>query len=416
MKKQLKIIILSLITVTLLMGIYGNVKATEENIEIEKTVTNYEQFQSENGGEVVLKVKKLELNSNVSYQYQLKYNELETQWYNISNLDLENNILNITLEKSKNDILAILKVTDTAYLTIQEVNENTDVQTILDNKEIDISLPLSKGFKVGHWTTGYHGIANTYNVENILYKYVKVQDREIIEDYLEYLRGYDSNQDDIYWGYYVDNLIDEMDMSKNIPNTGWEVLEGNTTTTKPTEEGLYFIWIKAPETENHKEIIGCVFSKKFRNISVLEQQLEDVKNSEEELTATVTYNPTTNTSGNVTATIETNKEINEVDGWTLSDSRKILTKVYSTNTTETVHLIDIYGKTADVVIRINNIVKLENEKIEETEKPEETPKDTTVTPNKIPHAGESVEIVFALAAVIVIGIIIYFKYRKIKDI
>lgn len=40
-------------------------------------------------------------------------------------------------------------------------------------------------------------------------------------------------------------------------------------------------------------------------------QLSEVK---EELTATVNYNPTTNTTGNVVATIKTNKKVNKVDG------------------------------------------------------------------------------------------------------
>lgn len=407
---MLKKIFIMFITITLLVGICGSVNATNGSSVIEKTVTNYEQFSSENGGEVVLKISNINLKKNALYKYQLKYNTLETEWYEILDIDFENNILSITLEKSKSDILSILKMTDIAYLTIQEIDENSNIQNILDNKEIDVSLSLSKGFKVGHWSTGYHGIAHTYDVENILYKYVKVKDIEVIERYLEYLKNYDSNKDDIYWGYYVDNLIDEMNMENNIPSEGWETLIGDTTTIQPTEEGLYFIWIKAPKTETNKEIIGCVFSKRFKNISVLEEQLEDAKESQKELSAIVTYNPTTNTTGKVTAIIKTNKKVNEVEGWTLSEDGMTLTKEYSTNTTETVHLVDIYNMTKDVVVKISNIIK------EEPKQPEEPTKDDTTAISKLPYAGVTSKIIISIIMATIISIITYKKYNNYRDI
>lgn len=83
-------------------------------------------------------------------------------------------------------------------------------------------------------------------------------------------------------------------------------------------------------------------------------QLSEVK---EELTATVTYDPTTNTTGNVKATIKTNKPVKSIDGWEQSEDRKTLTKTYSTNTKETVLLIDDDNMEKKVEIEINNIVK-----------------------------------------------------------
>ncbi len=57
------------------------------------------------------------------------------------------------------------------------------------------------------------------------------------------------------------------------------------------------------------------------------------------------------------------KKVNAVDGWTLSEDGMTLTKEYTKNTTETVHLVDLDGMTKDVVIEITNI---ENKK-EETQ-------------------------------------------------
>lgn len=407
---MLKKIFIMFITITLLVGICGSVNATENSVKIEKTVTNYVQFSSSKGGEVVLEVRNVALKENASYQYQLKYNELETEWYDISDIDLENNTLNITLEKAKADILAILKITDIAYITIQETDEESNVQTLLESQEVDISLPLSKAFKVGHFTGGHHGIEKTYGVEEVLYKYVKVDDVESLSAYIEYYKGYASYEEDIYWGYYVDNLIDEMDLCDSIPTDGWETLTGDTTTVIPTEKGLYFIWIKAPATAEHKELVGCVFSNKGANLTDLEEQLEEVQ-PKEELTATVSYDPTTTTTtGKVTATIKTNKKVNEVEGWTLSEDGMTLTKEYSTNATETVHLVDIDNMTKDVVVKITNIIK------EEPKQPEEPPKDDTTATGKLPQAGVSATIITSLIAVTIISIIIYKKYNSYKDI
>lgn len=132
-------------------------------------------------------------------------------------------------------------------------------------------------------------------------------------------------------------------------------------------------------------------------------QLSEVK---EELTATVSYDPTTETTGTVTATIKTNKKVNAVDGWTLSDDGMTLTKTYSTNSTETVHLVDVDNMTKDVEINISNITSSTN-----------TNNDTTTAPiTKLPQTGISCGIVVALAIGVVVGIILFFKYRKMKDI
>ncbi|MBE5819935.1 MAG: hypothetical protein E7310_03875 [Clostridiales bacterium] len=77
----------------------------------------------------------------------------------------------------------------------------------------------------------------------------------------------------------------------------------------------------------------------------------------EDLIATVSYNPTSNTTETVEATIKTNKPVKSVEGWTQSEDRMILTKTYSTNIKETVLLIDDDDMERRVEININNIVK-----------------------------------------------------------
>jgi len=135
-------------------------------------------------------------------------------------------------------------------------------------------------------------------------------------------------------------------------------------------------------------------------------KLSEIK---EELTATVSYDPTTETTGKVTATITTNKKVNEVEGWTLSEDGKTLTKEYTENAKETVHLVDIDNMTKDVVIEIKNIIK------EEPKQPEQPPKDDTTTTEKIPDAGVGT-IIISFIVIAMVSIIICKKYIKYKDI
>ncbi len=145
-------------------------------------------------------------------------------------------------------------------------------------------------------------------------------------------------------------------------------------------------------------------------------QLSEFK---QELTATVSYNPTTNTTGNVVATIKTNKKVNKVDGWTLSEDGMTLTKSYLSNVTENVHLVDIDGMTKDVQIKISNIISSTNK--------DEVGKDTTLNNNGggkdlttakgvLPNTGISTTIIMCIIIITVIALVMYKKYNKYKDI
>ena len=130
-------------------------------------------------------------------------------------------------------------------------------------------------------------------------------------------------------------------------------------------------------------------------------QLSEVK---DELSATVNYDPTTSTTGKVMATIKTNKKVNQIDGWTISEDGMTLTKYYSSNAKESVHLVDIDGMTKDVVIEIGNIIK------------EDTQKDNTISTGSLPYTGINVKILISIIIITVISIIIYKKYNSYKDV
>lgn len=124
----------------------------------------------------------------------------------------------------------------------------------------------------------------------------------------------------------------------------------------------------------------------------------------EELTATVSYDPTTSTNEKVTATIKTNKKVMPVNGWDLSEDGKKLTKVYLTNAKETVHLVDEDTMTKDVEINISNIKDVITKD-----------NDNTVANGSLPKAGIKT-IISIIFLVFLIVIFTLTKYRRLKDI
>ena len=71
-------------------------------------------------------------------------------------------------------------------------------------------------------------------------------------------------------------------------------------------------------------------------------------------TVTVSYSPSSNTSGPVTATITGNEDLQDIDGWTRVDA-KTFTKVYTANANEYITVKDLAGNSTFKFVRINNI-------------------------------------------------------------
>lgn len=85
-----------------------------------------------------------------------------------------------------------------------------------------------------------------------------------------------------------------------------------------------------------------------------------------------------------------------------------MTKTYSTNATETVHLVDIDGMTKDVEVKVNNITS--------TNTKSDNEKDTTTAKGVLPQTGVGMSITISLIAIILVAIVKYKKYNNYKDI
>ena len=125
----------------------------------------------------------------------------------------------------------------------------------------------------------------------------------------------------------------------------------------------------------------------------------------------------------VNVIIQSNEELVEIPGWTLSENRKSISKVFYENTTETIELSDIVGNASETTIKIDNIN--ENQESGEDDKQNNINTNTSNPANKIdntvsnmilPSAGIPT-ILKAITFILVIAMIgFYIRYKNLKNV
>ena len=230
--------------------------------------------------------------------------------------------------------------------------------------------------------------------------------------------------------YFSDDILNNFDITfsdsnidtTNLSDSNYIVWNIGDVQANKTVNLQYTLKIK---DMNNEDLLNKVISTSERTeltyVNNLDEEATAISTSsptiqlsekKEELTATVSYDPTTETTGTVTATIKTNKKVKPVEGWTLSEDELTLTKVFSTNTTETVHLVDLDNMTKDVVVTIDNIKSTNSNNNNNNS----NAGDQTVATGKLPYAGTSISILLIILVVAIIVIVNYKKYNNYKDI
>lgn len=335
----------------------------------------------------------------------------------------------LTLKNNNVDFI-LLRPDDTSY---DETWYNSDTGEVI--LEFDGS-PYVKNLygTLENPTYGKMYSLNNDNLEKIVTEYIY---QDIMEDIRVDIRSA------VIKEYFSKEIVENFDIT----------FSNESIDTTKLNDSNYIVWnigdVQGNKTINLKytlkikdmkneELLNKVISTSEKTeltyINYLDKQTTAVSTSSpkiklseiiEELTATVSYDPTSSTTEEVTATIKTNKKVNKVDGWTLSEDGKTLTKVYSSNATETVHLVDIDGMQKDVIVKIENIIQKQEDTqkpttIPETQAPTITPdtgeQDNTQAPTIIPQTGESFVIILSIIAIIVISIYACIRYNKYKGI
>ena len=122
----------------------------------------------------------------------------------------------------------------------------------------------------------------------------------------------------------------------------------------------------------------------------------------------VKYSTTKQTTENVTVTIIANEKIQQPNGgWTLSEDKLSLTKIYSQNKEEEVTIYDLAGNERKVSVKVNNI---------EIKSETDNKKDETVAQKPIPQTGQNIIIIISIVIISLIGISTYIKLRELKQV
>ena len=129
----------------------------------------------------------------------------------------------------------------------------------------------------------------------------------------------------------------------------------------------------------------------------------------------ISYSTTTKTNTPVTVTIKTDEEIEEVEGWELSEDRKTLTKVYSANGEETITITDLVGNSREVKVNVSNIVKNEQNTGNNNNNTSGIV-NNGVADKELPKAGGNIILITIIGIIILIAIILKTKLKKYKDV
>lgn len=108
--------------------------------------------------------------------------------------------------------------------------------------------------------------------------------------------------------------------------------------------------------------------------------------------------------------IISNKELQEVEGWELSEDKKTLTKIYLENEKDVISVIDLAGNITEVAVAVTTINK-QTQNNEDNFNGENWAENLGAAITELPFAGK-ITIVTLIIILVIASIILYLKYRK----
>ena len=196
--------------------------------------------------------------------------------------------------------------------------------------------------------------------------YEAVTEKTITENGTVYIRIVKEEEGNTVEGEVIEVEIKNIDKTApkaQVAYSNKELTKENVTATITTNEEIQEVegWTRE---ENRKTL-----TKEYIQNAKEEITIKDIVGNETKVNveitnidktapeAQVTYSETNPTNKNVTATITANEEIQEVEGWTISQDKKKLTKEYDANKTEKVIIKDKVGNRKEVEVKVLNIDK-----------------------------------------------------------
>ena len=240
---------------------------------------------------------------------------------NITNIDTTDVLLNVnystTLQTNKNVIVTI-----TANKQIQEV----EGWTLSEDKKA-----LTKKY-----SSNYKGDITVYDISgnsakaDIIISNIDTKKPSVTVQYSEL----SITNKDVVVTIIADEKIQEIE--------GWKLSANRKQLSKTFDEN-----------QKEKVIIYDLAGNASETIEVDVNQIDKINPKLQ-----LKYSTTNITNQNVIVTITSNKQIKEIEGWNLSEDKKILTRTFTQNGNETVIVSDLAGNTSEPIeIKVENIDK-----------------------------------------------------------
>lgn len=233
------------------------------------TVNASETFTTSNGivatkiventdGTIDFKLTNINLSAEGNYTWAVattaNANEIaENVWFTLGDFSEKNKSAVLSLTSSISSIKNILRTTNTAWLYVKDVKNNS---LIVNALKVDLTLPPLKAFKITK--NGFYNpnvpsnpawdISQIYSLRNFYYKLEKITDVNVIN-------AFTASNGDL-------SKLNLLSIS-SAPETGWKTCDNISIGSRPTvpnsaipkDTGLYYLWIKAKDTDS-KTVIG----------------------------------------------------------------------------------------------------------------------------------------------------------------
>lgn len=332
------------ITPMSLNATYSITEQTNRNVDV--TITSNEEMLGIEGWTLSNNKKELtktySQNTNETIQIYDYAGNLRTQNILISNIDKdapEATVQYSTTELTNQDV--------TVTITTNERVQNVEGWTLSDNEK-----ELTRVFNEN--TSSYVTVTDLVENETNVTINITNIDKDSPNVTVTYSTQTPTN-DDVQVTITANEKIQEVQ--------GWNLSTDQKTLTKTYSSNI---------TENItiSDLAGNTITKRIviNNIDKTGPTFE------------IEYSTTSITNQDVTVTITASEEIQEVQGWSLSTDKKVLTKTYTENTEETINITDVAGNNSSRVrININNIDKTKPEITTRYSQTELTNEDVIVT-------------------------------------
>ena len=363
-----------------------------------------------------------------SHEYQFGFTKTAatevSNWHLIT--EYTENSATIDITAGTAEFTDVIVATETGYITIKDKTTDT---VVLQPSAVDLSIPylnltdytvINNGKEFGSSNQDSTIEINFWNARNskAYYQYVKITDENIISKYKE-IKNKNGNFNDL-----------QSLLSTKAPTSNWKAWSywnghGDSTSSgygypeekiNTPDSGLYYMWIYLAGN-NTRNAYGYILVDNLKPEIALDSiSLPSTKNVSlgETLTLIPTFSPanTTNkivkwsSSDETVATVDNNGKITPI-----KLGSTIITVTSQDGSKKASCTVTVVENTGDNNKNNNNTDDNKNN-TNDSKKDE----DKTTAPGKIPQTGVNITIALSIIVVIAVSIVIYKKYRDLKDI